>query len=157
MGNRLKHQRGSQPGKTVETEITWRHVDRIAPGEYRAYSRSAAVYRDPGFRRWVCAVQFDVLDSAGGTIARLTWYLNLGTRGKPHVGRRSNYWIAWVKAHAREPKRTDRLSPTVFEKRYAEVRVRDTAKDHRQVAVKQNEGYSVVGDVLNWETGGRER
>jgi len=76
-----------------EPEITWTHTPRIEPGEYPGYSRSAKVYRDGDFKRWVCAVQFDVLtDDLTGVRARLTWFLNLGDGEKPHAGRRGHYW-----------------------------------------------------------------
>jgi len=56
-------------------EISWTFTPRIDPGQYPAISRSAKVYRDGQFKRWVCAVPFDVLDSSlTQVIARLTWY-----------------------------------------------------------------------------------
>ena len=141
--------------RRAEPEIAWHHCDRMEPGEYPALSRSAKVYRDGQFRRWVCATQFDILDvSLTKTLARLTWYLNLGSGEKARAGRRSSYWAAWVKANNGQPKRTDRLSPSVFVKRYAIVSVGDTTKNHRQIAITAEEGYSVVRDVLRWETGG---
>jgi hypothetical protein len=55
-------------------EISWTHAYRIEPGEYPAYCRAAKVYLDRQFKRWVCAVQFDVLNSSLLTVlARLTW------------------------------------------------------------------------------------
>src|SRR5437016_2152880 len=108
-------------------EISWVFAPRIEPGEYHAYSRSARVYRDGEFKRWVCAVQFDVLDdSLVNTSARLTWYLNLGSSAKPYAGRRGNFWTAWVEANGGPPKRKDRLTLRVFEGRQAIVRVEDT-------------------------------
>ena len=108
----------------AEPEIAWHYCDRMEPGEYPAFSRSAKVYRDGQFRRWVCATQFDILDvSLTKTLARLTWYLNLGSGEKARAGRRSSYWAAWVKANNGQPKRTDRLYPSVFVKRYAIVSV----------------------------------
>jgi hypothetical protein len=139
--------------RATEPEIDWFYAARIEPGEYPAYCRSAKHYYDHQFKRWVCAVQFDVLgDSLVEVLAQLTWYLNLGKREKPHAGRRSNYWDAWTKANGGPPRRKDRLTPRVFVGRHATVLVGDTAKNHRQVAVK--EGYSVVRDVLSWDTGG---
>lgn len=67
-----------------EPEIFWTFTPSIKTGEYPAYCRTAKVYRDGQFKRWVCAVQFDVLDSSLiHVLARLTWYLNLGSRDKP--------------------------------------------------------------------------
>jgi hypothetical protein len=136
-------------------EISWTFRARIDPGEYPAYCRSATVYRDGQFKRWVCAVQFDVLDaSLTRVIARLTWYINLGARDKPHAGRRGNYWSAWTKANGGQPKRNDRLSPSVFKHRHARVTVQDTCKTHRQKAISSDESYSVIRDVVEWQTGG---
>ena len=140
--------------RRAEPEISWRYCDRIEPGEYRAQSRSAKVYRDGCFRRWVCAVQFDVLDdSLIVVVARLTWYLNLGSKDKPRAGRRGEYWRAWVLANGGPPKRKDRLSHNVFAGRHAIVRVEDTRHDFKGAANPEN-AYSVVRNVLEWETGG---
>ncbi|MFL6353663.1 MAG: hypothetical protein ACJ74Z_17685 [Bryobacteraceae bacterium] len=131
------------------------HSRRIDPGQYPAYCCSAGVYRDRQFKRWVCAVQFDVLDaSLTRVIARLTWYINLGARDKPHAGRRGNYWSAWTKANGGPPKRNDRLSPSVFKGRHAIVTVEDTCKTHCQKAISSDESYSVIRDVVEWQTGG---
>ena len=149
--------RGMHEVKTCP-EISWTYTPRIEPGKYPAYCRSASVYRDKQFKRWVCAVQFDVLDdSLMGVVARVTWYLNLGGRDRPHVGRRGKYWRAWLRAAGGPPKRRDRLTPRVFEGRQAIVTVVDTAKDHRQIAVSAEESYSVVLEVLEWRTGGPSR
>jgi hypothetical protein len=143
---------GAQP------EISWTYTPRIEPGEYPAYSRATAVYWDGQFKRWVCAVQFDVLDgSLMNVVARLTWYLNLGARAKPKAGRRTNYWQAWLRANGGPPKRNDRMSPRVFERRHAMVRVEDTTRTHRQNAISADERYSVVRDVIEWRTGGPAR
>jgi hypothetical protein len=141
-----------------QPEISWTYTPRIEPGQYTAYSRSATVYRDRQFKRWVCAVQFDVLDSSFlEVMARLTWFLNLGSKEKPRATRRSNYWAAWVKAKGGPPKRRDRISERVFEGRYAIVRVEDTGKNHRQIAITSDECYSVIRDVVEWQTGGAPR
>jgi hypothetical protein len=141
----------------VEPEIFWTYSPRLEPGEYQAYCRSAEMYRDGQFKRWVCAVQFDVLDSGLEVIARLTWYLNLGDGDRPHAGRRTNYWQAWVLANGGPPKRKDRLSPRIYQRRYARVVVADTSKDFRQSAISAEQAYSVIREVVRWETGTGER
>jgi hypothetical protein len=147
--------RRHQPVSVAQPEIEWTPADRIAPGEYPAYSRSAKTYFDPMFRRWVCAIQFDVLDDAlTNTLARVSCFLNLGAGEKPHAGRRSLYWREWVKANGGPPARGSRLPPKVFVKRHALVVVRDTAKDYRQQDVSEALTYSVIGYVVRWETGG---
>jgi hypothetical protein len=53
-----------------------------------------------------------------------------------------------------QPKRTDRLSPGTFEKRHAIVSAGDNTKNHLQVTITAEGGYSVIRDVVRWETGG---
>lgn len=141
----------------AEPEISWRHCDRIEPGVYPAYSRAAKVYRDRYFKRWVCAVQFDVMsESLTEVVAQVTWYLNLGSSERPHVGRRGNYWQAWVRANAGLPQRKDRLSPRIFIGRHARIAVANTTCDFRGVVSPQHE-YTVVRDVVRWDTGGTSK
>jgi len=139
--------------RRAEPEIVWRYCDRLEPGEYRAYSRSAKVYRDGGFKRWVCAVQFDILsESLMEVQTRVTWYLNLGNGENPKAGRRTNYFEAWIVANGGPPKRNDRLSHRSFEHRHARVLVEDTQRNFEQVTQPEH-AYSVVRKVLEWETG----
>ena len=35
--------------------------DRIAPGEYFAFCTHAVIYRDPGYRRWIVRLRWNVL------------------------------------------------------------------------------------------------
>jgi hypothetical protein len=138
-----------------EPEIGWSFAERIPPGIYPAYCRAASLYWDKHFKRWVCAVQFDVLDgSLINTLGTVTWYLNLGSRTNPRAGRRTNYWRAWVGANGGPPKRRDRLSPRVFVRRQAIVRVADTTKTHLEGYVRPSESYSVIREVVEWQTGG---
>jgi len=126
-----------------EPDISFYHADRLEPGEYAAYCRSARVYRDARFQRWVCAVQFDIkTDDLLGTLGRVSWFLNLGARERPHAGRRGKYWTAWVQANGAPPKRRDRLSPQIFERRMARIIVGDVA----------DRFYSVVRKIIVWET-----
>jgi hypothetical protein len=141
-----------------EPEIAWRYAPRLEPGEYPAYCRSAKTYWDGHFKRWVCAVQFDVLGNDLKTkLGRVAWFLNLGNdQDKPRASRRSNYMSAWVLANGGPPRRGDRVSPRIFKRRYARVVVADTAKDFKQRAVSGQSSYSVIRTVLSWDTGGRE-
>jgi hypothetical protein len=138
-----------------EPEITWTHIPRIEPGDYPAYSRSARIVQDSYFKRWYCAVQFDVLsDSLGEVVAELTLFLNMGDADKPRAGRRGNYWQAWTTANGGPPQRKDRLSPRVFTRRYARVSVGDTTKNFKQELIAENMVYSVVRHIVRWESGG---
>jgi hypothetical protein len=143
------------PTTAAEPQVAWDKYDHIAPGTYPAFSRSARIYRDPAFRRWQCVVHFDILDaSLQQVIARLAWFLNLGTDDKPHAGRRGNYWAAWCDANGSPPKRSDRLTPRTFERRHATVVVEDVKKDFQGRSLEQP-AYSKVARVLSWNTGGR--
>jgi hypothetical protein len=138
-----------------DPEVSFTAAPQIKPGTYVAYCRSAALYRDGQFKRWVCAVQFDVLDSSGiNVLARVTWYMNLGSRKTPNASRRGNYWRAWIRANGRPPGRRDRMSPRIFERRCAIVLVADTEKTYNSGCVKAAESYSVIRDVIEWQTGG---
>jgi hypothetical protein len=142
--------------RSKEPEIEWTYAPRLPPGDYPAISRGAYRYFDGQFKRWVCAVQFDVVSESVSmeTVARLTWFLNLGSRAKPRAGRRTRYWAAWIRANGGPPKRGDRLSPNVFTGRRAIVRVENTAKTHDCGHIESDEAYSVVRDVIEWQTGG---
>ena len=123
-------------------EVSWTYTPRIEPGEHHAFSGTAKIYRDRLYKRWVCAVEFNILnDSLIEVVAKLTWYLNLGSGEKIKTGRRTKYWQAWVTANAGPPKRKDRMTPHVFNNRYAVVQVGDIA----------NGEYSVVRSVVRWE------
>ena len=141
-----------------EPEIEWTHTPRLPPGDYQAISRSARTYFDQQFQRWVCAVQFDIVrDSVSmEKIARLTWFLNLGSEAKARAGRRTKYWAAWIRANGGPPQRGDRLSPKVFSGRVAIVRVEDTAKTHDRGTLDSECAYSVIRDVIEWQTGGAQ-
>lgn len=137
-----------------EPEIEWTPVERIEPGVYPAFARSARMYRDPQFHRWVLRVNFDILDSTlTRTVARLAWFPNLGEGPKPRAGRRSQYLAAWIDANGGQPNRRDRISPRIFLNRHARVLVEYTKLDHLQRPVASDKAYSVVRSVLRWETG----
>jgi hypothetical protein len=165
--NRLQIRRGQMPSQNrkpapvstperAEPEIRYCHQDRIEPGQYRAYCRSAQVYRDGPYARWICALQFDILDdSLTQMLARLTCFLNLGSLDEPRAtSRRSKYWRAWVAANGSiAPRRKDRISPRIFERRHAVVLVSDVKKNFQQISLGSDEAYSVVREIIRWETG----
>jgi hypothetical protein len=149
-----RHPRVVAARRRAEPEVEFRYVPRLEPGTYRAYCRSAKIYRDRVFQRWVCAVQFDVLaENSDEVVGRVTWFLNLGNRDKPYASRRSRYWAAWVKANGAPPQRRDRLSTRAFSGRMALVELGDTTKNTKQKPVAGPDSYSVVRDVKEWQTG----
>lgn len=149
---RLRVDRSHRESLQDEPQITWQHCDRLQPGDYPAYARYSRIYFDRAFKRWICLVVFDVLDdSLCAVIARVPWFLNLGSRGKPHASRRSKAFSAWCDAIGRAPGRIDRPSARVFVRRHAIVTVNDTAHDFRGIVNKEF-AYSVVRGV-RWNTG----
>ena len=144
------------PSPKSQPEILVHYHDHIEPGQYRAYCRSAQIYRDGPYARWVCALQFDVLDdSLTRVVARLTGFWNLGSGDRPRcTSRRARYWALWISANGGQPpKRSDRLSPKIFEGRHAVVLVDDVSTNFKQMTMSESEVYSVVREVVSWETG----
>lgn len=137
-----------KPDEAIEF-ASW---DRISPGTYSAYSRNAFVYLDRGFKRWVCMVKFDILDGEK-KIASLAWFLNLGKGEKAHAGLRSNFYAAWVMASGTKPQRLDRTALKVFKGRMATVTVDYITRNHKQQAIPDAAAYSVITQVLSWDTG----
>jgi hypothetical protein len=136
------------PPRRVEPEIEWKSYPRIEPGEYSAYCRWAKKYRDPGFHRWTCLLLFDVLaDDLLTVIATVPCWLPLGSSENARASLRGKYMKEWVRANGAPPKRGDRLSPVVFVRRIARVKVGDTDPQKSPVP------YSVVRKILSWETG----
>jgi hypothetical protein len=141
-GPRLRLVREEEPA------VDWANYPRIEPRVYSAYCKKAHWYWDPGFKRWTCLMLFDVLtEDLQSSLATVPMWMNGGSGDGPRAGLRSIYFPAWVKANGGPPARKDRLSPRVFEKRMARVRVGDTFKG----AVT----YSVVRQILDWSTGKR--
>jgi hypothetical protein len=61
--------------------IQWKDYPRIVPGEYRAYCKWGKQYRDPGFRRWLCLLRWDVLtNDLVRVIATVPQWFPLGSR-----------------------------------------------------------------------------
>ena len=152
----VKRAERPMPQIAREPEISYQRLDRLEPGTYSAYCRKAQTFRDRVYRRWICAVQFDVMsDDLLRVIGRVTLFLPLGSRERPHAGRRGKYWPTWVQANGCPPRRGDRLSPRVFEKRLARIAIRDVVTNHRdrKKRLQMEEFYSVVEEVKSWETG----
>jgi hypothetical protein len=144
--SRLTHTGRPQLVRESEPAVNWADYPRIAPGVYPAYCKKAHWYWEPGFKRWTCLLLFDVLcEGLQSSVGTIPMWMNGGNGDKPKAGRRTLYFPAWVKANGGPPPRKDRLSPHVFEKRMAIVRVADTLKGALP--------YSVVRQILEWSTG----
>jgi hypothetical protein len=144
-----RHARGEEePGRESRSgsePIEWMQYARIAPGEYRAFCKWAKQYRDPGFKRWLCLLRWDVFtEDLSRVLATVPLWFALGNGEKPRASRRGKYLPEWIRAKGAQPSRGDRLSPRVFTHRFARVVIGDS------------EGpvpYSVVRKILEWETG----
>jgi hypothetical protein len=131
--------------KAYEPNVAWADYVRLEPGTYQAYCKLAKWYQDPGFKRWTCILKFDVLAvNLTDSLGIVPLWFNGGDKDIPHAGRRSLYFAAWVSAKGGPPVRKDRLSPSVFVKRMALVRVGDTIGSIP---------YSVVREILSWGNG----
>ena len=128
-----------------EPAVEWADYPRLEPGDYPAYCKRAKWYWEPGFKRWTCILLFDVLkEDQNGSLGTIPRWFNGGAGERPKAGRRTLYFPSWVKANGGPPARRDRLSPSVFVRRMARVRVDDT---------KGPLPYSVVRKILEWSTG----
>ena len=140
-------QRGLRLVQPVEPVITAPVFDHIPAGQYAGFSRAGTVTFDDHFRRWTCVVWWNVFSGPSSieVIARVPWWLNLGSGQKPRAGRRTKFYQAWVRAHGGQAiSRRDRPSPQIFLRRMALIAVRDTAGV---------DPYSVVDRVIEWMTG----
>lgn len=138
-----------------EPQITHDDYARIAPGKYRAYCRAARIYFDPGYRKWLCVLRWDIFDPTGfKAIARVPQWLYIGRR--QHCTRRSQFWREYCRANGGPPARQDRMGTSVFMRRIASVLVRDTKRPELKVGEPPlpHSPYSVVEQVLSYETGG---
>jgi hypothetical protein len=132
--------------KENEPAVEWGEYPRIEPGVYPGYCKRAQWYWEPGFKRWTCILLFDVLSEClQRPLGTIPMWMNGGNGDKPKAGRRTRYLPEWVRANGGPPARRDRLSPRVFAKRMASVRVADTVKGALP--------YSVVRQILEWSTG----
>lgn len=128
-----------------EPAVMWADYPRIEPGIYPAYCKKAHWYRDPGFKRWTCIFHFDVFtEDQQVWLGKIPMWLNGGTGDKPRAGRRTRYLLEWFRANGGPPLRKDRLTPQVFIRRMARVRVADT---------RGPIPYSVVREITEWSTG----
>jgi hypothetical protein len=137
--NRTALRRNEQPARERHTlrlvgnnepAVEWTEYPRIKPGDYPAYCAWAKWYWDTSYNRWTCLLKFKVFSANHmDTLATVPMWLNGGTGERPRTGRRTLYFPAWVKANGGPPARKDRLSPSVFVRRMARVRVADTIRD----------------------------
>lgn len=130
--------------REMTASIEWKEYPRIPAGEYRAYCKWGKQYRDPGFKKWLVMLRWDIAPNGLDVLATVPQFFHLGNAEKPRASRRGNYLKEWATANGAPPVRRDRLSPQVFLRRWALVEVVDTDSPAP---------YSVVRRVIQWETG----
>ena len=124
--------------------IEWKEYPRIPAGEYRAFCKWGKQYRDPGFKKWLVLLRWDVFSDGFAPLGCVPMFYSLGDSDRPRATRRGKYLPDWVKANGAPPKRGDRLSPRVFVARFARIEVHDANSPIP---------YSVVCRIVEWETG----
>lgn len=137
---------GRRGRRAKNAQIEWADYDRVEPGEYVAYCRSASQYRDRFYKRWVSILRFDLLAANGvDVVARVPMWMSLGGGKKARAPRRGRFFKEWVRANGRPPTRGDRMTTEVFTHRMVRVMVGNTNSS--------SGSYSVVKEILSWETG----
>jgi hypothetical protein len=146
VGDETAHSNISEQRHRADLDaIKWEDYPRIPQGHYRAYCKYGKHYRDPGFKRWTCLLRWDVLtDDLLRVLACVPMWFHLGDGRKPRASRRGKYFPEWIRANGAPPVRKDRLPPSVFVYRMARVKIGDT---------KGPAPYSVVREIIEWETG----
>ena len=76
---------------------------------------------------------------------------NIALKGK--WGPSSKFWLTWVLAAGRRPKRADRMSTAVFKNKIFRVRMRKVLKTSKQIDRTTAQQYSVVDDLLEVTVG----
>lgn len=76
---------------------------------------------------------------------------NLAPNGK--WGPSSKFWLTWVLAAGRRPKRADRMSTAVFKNKVFRARMRKVLKTSKQIDRTPAQQYSVVDELLEVTVG----
>ena len=79
-----KSKKGTSSKRRPEVPaIEWKEYPRIVPGEYRAFCKWGKQYRDPGFKKWLCQLKWDVFTENLVPLAVLPMFYSLGDSEKP--------------------------------------------------------------------------
>jgi len=63
-------------------------------------------------------------------------------------GTSSKFWLTWVLAAGRQPKRADRMSTAVFKNKVFRAKMRTVLKTAKQIRRTPEQQYSVVDELL---------
>jgi hypothetical protein len=133
--------------------LTWQGPDlpRIPPGDYQAL---CVEWQGPdwvrSFRRWSLRLEFILLSGDGLVSA----FFNMGNdEAKPHSGRMSRFYTAWVLANGEAPRNGQPMELEVFidQSLIYTVRVADAAKNAKNATKPDALIYSRVTDILKIE------
>lgn len=141
------------PRASATPEIELTEYARITPGTYSAYcTKTSKPYWCRTYKRWQVVLYFDVLTATMQPLAKLVTFFALGKKqAGPKAHRTGKYLAAWVKANGGPPTRASRLSPSVFVRRMATIKVEDTNPKLSPAP------YSIVREILNWESAPAKR
>lgn len=76
---------------------------------------------------------------------------NVATNGK--WGSSSKFWLAWVLASGRQPKRVDRMSTAIFKNKVFRAKMRKVLKTSKGISRTPAQQYSVVDELLEVRVG----
>ena len=121
---------------------------RIAPGAYLARCLSQKLERVRMYGgAWKLRLVFQIIDLDQNP--KLALFFHLGTGQKPHAGRKSKYWAAWITANAGQlPRRGQTMTPRLFVGKAFMVRVDCVQKRWDSGKHSEGEVYSTIKDIL---------
>jgi hypothetical protein len=131
--------------------MAWHGAERpqITPGEYSARCTG---FQGPMLVRqfgvWKVRLEF-VLDPDDHLVS---CFFALGQDKKNlHIGQRSKYWKAWVRANGSPPRQGQDMSPGVFvnESLVYTVKVSNATKDGKNPVEEKALAYSRIDDILS--------
>jgi hypothetical protein len=101
----------------------------------------------PNYQRWSLRVEFTLIDDP----VLVSAFFNFGMdRNRPHIGRRSRYYKAWVLANGEHPRKRQDMSPNVFlEGKFFEVEVQPCNRDEHGQPKPDAEIYSTVTKIIS--------
>jgi hypothetical protein len=131
-------------------ELMWRGPEYPVLPAGRYTVRGAAIQGPqwlPNYQRWSLRVEFTLIDEP----VLVSSFFNMGSdRNRPHIGRRSKYYKAWVLANGEHPRRRQKMSPDIFlEGQFFEVEVQPCKMDEEGQPKPTAEMYSTVTKLIS--------
>lgn len=92
------------------------------------------------------------MQTAGEWVGK-SFYMACTTDPKGRWGPSSKFWLTWVLAAGRRPKRVDRMSTAIFKHKVFRARMRKVLKTSKQIDRTPAQQYSVVDELLEVTVG----